>query len=88
MSMPHVRRIAKVTRDEMLDKLREKECRVIFTKINGEERDMVCTLKMEMIPEEKQPKTGKEYNTDVIRAFDVNKQEFRSFRVDNVISFS
>ena len=86
--MPHTRRIYKMTRDDMITKLREKECRVIFTKINGEERDMICTLNVEFIPEEKQPKTGKEYNTDVIRAFDVNKQEFRSFRVDNVISFS
>ena len=77
-----------MTRDEMMEALRAKECRVIFTKINGEERDMVCTLNMEMIPEEKQPKTGKEYNTDVIRAFDVNKEEFRSFRVENVISFT
>lgn len=77
-----------MTRDDMIAQLRERECRVIFTKINGEERDMVCTLKIDLIPEEKQPKTGKEYNTDVIRAFDVNKQEFRSFRVDNVISFS
>jgi alpha-D-xyloside xylohydrolase len=25
---------------------------------------------------------------DVIRVFDINKQEFRSFRVENVLSFS
>ena len=77
-----------MTRDEMINELRTRECRVIFTKVNGEERDMQCTLNMQFIPEDKRPKTGKEYVDDVIRAFDVNKQEFRSFRVENVISFS
>jgi len=77
-----------MTRDEMMTELRTRQCRVIFKKINGEERDMQCTLNMQFIPEDKQPKTGKEYLDDVIRAFDVNKQEFRSFRVENVISFS
>lgn len=75
-------------RNEMIEQLRERVCRVIFTKINGEERDMQCTLNMEMIPEEKQPKTGKQYNESVLRVFDVNQQEFRSFRVENVVSFS
>jgi hypothetical protein len=75
-------------RNQMIEQLRERVCRVIFTKINGEERDMQCTLNMEMIPEEKQPKTGKEYNDTVLRVFDINQQEFRSFRVENVISFS
>jgi len=72
----------------MLNELRERVCRVIFTKVNGEERDMQCTLNMDTIPEDKRPKTGKEYADDVIRAFDINKREFRSFRVENVISFS
>jgi hypothetical protein len=77
-----------MTRDEMMTELRTRQCRVIFKKINGEERDMQCTLNMQFIPEDKRPKTSKEYVDDVIRAFDVNKQEFRSFRVENVISFS
>ena len=77
-----------MTRDEMVTELRARTCRVIFTKINGEERDMHCTLNVEFIPESKQPKGAKEYADNVIRAFDINKQEFRSFRVENVISFS
>lgn len=75
-------------RNEVLEQLRERVCRVIFTKVNGEERDMQCTLNMDLIPTEKQPKTGKEYNDAVVRAFDINKEEFRSFRVENIISFS
>lgn len=75
-------------RDDVMEQLRERICRVIFTKVNGEERDMQCTLNMNMIPPEKRPKTGKEYNDAVVRAFDINKEEFRSFRVENIISFS
>ena len=75
-------------RNEMIEQLRQRECRVIFTKVNGEERDMVCTLNTDMIPEEHAPKGPAEYDVVVIRAFDVNKQAWRSFRVENVISFS
>lgn len=77
-----------MNREEMITALRARTCRVIFKKMNGEERDMLCTLEMRNIPEDKRPKTGKEYDDGVIRAFDLNKQEFRSFRVENVISFS
>lgn len=77
------------TREEMITSLQERDCRVIFKKVNGEERDMMCTLNMEAIPEEKRPANpGTKYNEAVIRAFDVNKQEFRSFRVENVVSFT
>mgnify|MGYP000403093648 CR=1 FL=1 len=34
-----------MTRDEMINELREKTCRVIFKKVNGEERDMQCTIR-------------------------------------------
>ncbi len=76
-------------REEMLEKLRAGECRVIFTKLNGEQRDMRCTLNMDMILEDKRPTNGStEYSTEMIRAFDLNKQEFRTFKVANVISFA
>jgi hypothetical protein len=77
-----------MTRDEMTTELCARVCRVIFTKVNGEQRDMLCTTNQEFIPEDKRPKTGKEHADTVIRAFDINKQEFRSFRVENVVSFS
>ena len=78
-----------MTRDEMLNKLRQSECRVIFKKVNGEERDMQCTLMEAKLPELKSKPDDKKRqpNESVIRAFDINKQEFRSFRVENVISF-
>lgn len=76
-------------RDEMLENLRAGECRVIFTKVNGEQRDMLCTLNFDLIAEDKRPKSGStDYSEDVVRAFDLNKQEFRTFKVANVVSFT
>lgn len=80
--------IDNMTREEMMGMLRESVCRVIFTKTNGEERDMKCTLETRNIPEEWRPKSESKYSDEVIRAFDINKQEWRSFKVANVISFT
>ncbi len=76
-------------REDMIEKLRAGECRVIFTKLNGEQRDMRCTLNMDMVPEDRRPKNADtQYDPSMIRAFDLNKQEFRTFKVANVISFA
>lgn len=78
-----------MTRDEIISVLRKQTARVVFKKIDGEERDMMCTLGEEFIPTDKRPKgTGRVPPESVIRAFDVNKQEWRAFRVENVVSFS
>jgi len=76
----------------MIEQLRQRDCRVIFTKANGEERDMVCTLREDVIPSTSADNnTNKElngYSQDAIRVIDVDKGDWRSFRVDKVISFS
>ena len=77
-----------MTRDEMINELRARNCRVIFTKTNGEERDMTCTLVEDTIPDANKPKVGAEYNQEVIRVWDVNAEGWRSFRVDAVKSFT
>ena len=67
------------------------QCRVIFTKLNGEERNMVCTLKEDVIPKAtKDPITQKkvrDLNEEVLAVWDVNKEGWRSFRISNVVSF-
>jgi hypothetical protein len=85
--------ITDMTREEMITELQQRECRVIFTKINGEERNMICTLQEDVLPPAKKddPLTQKKVravNEQTVVAWDVNKSAFRSFRVENVISFS
>ena len=75
----------------MKEMLLTSQCRVIFTKVNGEERNMVCTLKEDVIPKAtKDPITQKkvrDLNEEVLAVWDVNKEGWRSFRISNVVSF-
>ena len=75
-----------LTREYMISELQKRVCRVVFKKVNGEERDMRCTLIENALPPMKG--TERQKNKDVIRAFDTLKGEFRSFRVENVVSFT
>lgn len=76
-------------------KLNEDEVVVTFTKRDGSERTMQCTLSSSRIPTEQLPKTepgsssAKTYSEEAIRVFDTEKSEWRSFRWDsiNVVKF-
>ena len=76
----------------MIEHLQAQECRVVFKKLDGEERDMTCTLMETVLPKAtKDPLSQKKVravNEAVVVAWDVNKDAFRSFRVENVVSFS
>ena len=79
-----------LTREQLTELLHTGECVVEFTKVNGELRTMPCTLKADLIPpmpvvEGKTPKEKKS-NPDVLSVWCLDKKEWRSFRVANVIS--
>ena len=82
-----------ITRDQLSNLLHSGECIVEFTKVNGEVRSMPCTLKPELIPpapvkvlaEGEVPKVKKE-NPDVMNVWCLDKKEWRSFRIANLIS--
>lgn len=79
------------SRDYMVTELKKRECRVIFKKVNGEERDMVCTLQEEMLPQQvdiEEAIQKKEPNPNVVAAWDIKAKGWRSFRVDSVLSFT
>lgn len=68
-------------------------CFVVFTKKDGTEREMRCTLNPSLIPQEKQPKLseseeGSSTVGSAVRVFDLDKQEWRSFRWDSVKQFT
>jgi len=71
--------------------LRMHETTITFTKKDGTERKMFCTLREDKIPSEKTPKnTGKTQSEESIAVFDLEKEDWRSFRFDSVkrIEFS
>ena len=72
-------------RDWLKSMLKSQEVTISFTKKDGTERKMLCTLLESKIPTEKAPKnTGKAKSEDALAVFDVEKQDWRSFRWDSV----
>ena len=71
-------------RNILLEALTKHECTVTFTKVNGETRVMPCTLREDLVPKI-EPKGTKKPNESVVSVWCLDKQEWRSFRVDNVV---
>ena len=61
-----------------------KSTSVTFTKKDGTIRKMKCTRNPALIPEEFHPKTSASDVGSTIRAFDLEKNEWRSFIPENV----
>lgn len=79
-------------KDEMAIALSEGVADLSFEKVkDGSIREMRATLKPALIPEDKMPK-GNSVDQSVggdttLRVFDLDLNEWRSFRIDKVISF-
>lgn len=87
------------TSDEFKLKLKEvlhgeNPVSVKFTKKDGSDRTMLCTLNEQKIPFDKLPKVKEPTEetptvasvVEAVRVFDVEKQEWRSFRFDSIKS--
>ena len=76
---------------------------VTFTKADGTNREMLCTLNWDVIPTDKAPKETpatpidgivkeskqrKQPDPHSLRVFDVDKQEWRSFRFDRLLKIT
>ena len=73
--------------DELISDLRDGICKVTFTKKDGTERLMKCTLSEKYMPHvefAKETKAVKEPSKEVVKCWDLDKQAWRSFRVDSV----
>lgn len=80
-----------MTNSEMKDSLHQGICKVVFTKKNGDERIMHCTLQESMLPEQmdiEEEIQKKKPNPDVLAVWDVEAKGWRSFRWDSIKNFS
>jgi len=73
--------------------LRENTLSVLFLKKDGTQRAMLCTLNPEHLPnEDKQEgdevKTVKKQSEESLAVWDLEKNAWRSFRLDSLISHS
>lgn len=79
-------------RDTLLEDLRHNVVDIHFTKVNGEARVLRCTLQRDLLPEQYQTdpseraaeKDFHNTNKDIIAAWDVQANGWRSFRIDSV----
>jgi len=71
-------------REILVEGLKRNMMKVVFTKANGEERTMLCTLHESILPE--QPISGikKKENKDVLSVWDIDANGWRSFRMDSI----
>ena len=71
-------------REILVEGLKRNLMKVVFTKANGEERIMNCTLHDSVLPE--QPISGikKKENKEVLSVWDVDANGWRSFRMDSI----
>lgn len=87
-------------RNEIKEALKEGICTVVFTKTDGTERSMRCTLKQDMIPQDPNKITNPSLNqaqpnppkkrvkTDNnLSVWDVEKKAWRSFNLPSVIKW-
>lgn len=76
-----------ISADMIRSTLKSNICKVSFTKANGELREMICTLREDIVvPHEKKTERVKEVSEEVIPVWDCEKNAWRSFRTDSIMT--
>jgi hypothetical protein len=74
-----------VSKEWLRGLLKDGKISVTFEKKDGTLREMNCTLSEQIIPSEKSPKgSGKVQSKEAIAVFDLDVNDWRSFRFDSV----
>lgn len=76
-----------MTKENLVSLLKSNTCKVTFTKADGTLREMKCTLKEgSFVAPEKKTERVREPKDDVVSVWDLEKDAWRSFRVDSVVT--
>ena len=80
-----------MTRHEIVEQLAKGVHSITFTKVDGTERTMPCTLDLTLLPpvvvtEIEEKKVPRTLNMDTLRVFVTDINEWRSFRIENLKS--
>lgn len=73
-----------MSRKSLISKLVQGEAKVTFTKKDGTERVMKCTLKEDVVPAVESKETTRKVNEEVLAVWDLEKSAWRSFRIDSI----
>jgi len=80
-------------KEDLKKLLHENTLSVLFTKKDGTQRAMLCTLMAEHLPvvdkqEGDEVKKERKESDTSIRVWDLEKKDWRSFRIDSIVSHS
>jgi len=78
-------------REELVECINQGMVKVIFRKIDGTERTMMCTRCFDYIPPDHRPIGGRETrknNPALEYVYDLEKEDWRCFVYENVIEWS
>jgi hypothetical protein len=73
---------------QIIENLHRGVCRVVFEKVNGEMREMRCTLAPDRLPESQFLHEGRTHSEEYTRVWDLDENAWRSFRFDSVREFN
>ena len=81
-----------ITKQELKERLKITTAKIKFQKVDQTTREMSCTLAPQYLPEmkdfsEKKTKTKLE-NDSNLTVWDLDKQAWRSFRMDSILDYS
>ncbi len=72
--------------------LYNERCRVTFTKKDGTTRKMLCTLKEKYLPQQTVEETHSISKAlaanNLVTVWDLEKKDWRSFRLDSILEFT
>lgn len=71
--------------DTLLSETLARVAVVTFTKRDNSTRVMRCTTNLSLVPSDKHPKQSMNYSPDVYRVFDLDINEWRSFRKSTIL---
>ena len=76
-------------KDSVIEMLNSGPTRILFEKDDGSIREMNATLRIDLLPPQKEnTKSRKESADDVVKVFDLDKRSWRSFKIDRLRSAS
>ena len=88
----------KMKYEDYMNELKNGTYDVTFTKVNGEIRNMTCTLAKDLLPEVSETITTsillnetvkpRKVNTEAVKVWDLDAKGWRSFRIDSVTNFT
>lgn len=74
----------KIEKSELVEILKQTVVEVIFEKKDGTMRHMECTLDPAYFPEKNEETRTRKENENVLSVWDVEKNGWRSFRMDSI----